>query len=61
MINRDEIWQAEPPSKEVIARPFPSTFMARNMPSVPDFLKFAGLTTTVATVAGGAMIYNKLK
>ncbi|XP_066562927.1 amine oxidase [flavin-containing] [Amia ocellicauda] len=53
-ISKSEIWKPEPKSVDVPALPFKTTFWERNMPSVPGFLKFIGLSTvlTAATAAG---------
>ncbi|GFY62167.1 amine oxidase B [Trichonephila inaurata madagascariensis] len=50
-IPRDQIWLAEPPSQDVVARPFPVTFKERYTPSVPGFLKLVTLTTILGAVA----------
>jgi len=47
-ITRDQIWQEEPQSQDVIPQPFEDTFAERFTPSVPGFLKLA----TLATVLG---------
>ncbi|GFY25130.1 amine oxidase B [Trichonephila clavipes] len=50
-IPRDQIWLAEPPSQDVVARAFPITFKERYTPSVPGFLKLVTLTTILGAVA----------
>ncbi|KAL5005211.1 hypothetical protein ScPMuIL_018667 [Solemya velum] len=60
-IRADEIWQDEPENDEVIAREFVSTFWERNLPSVPGFLKLAGMTSLLSAVAVGAFLYHRFK
>ncbi|XP_045144212.1 amine oxidase [flavin-containing] B [Echinops telfairi] len=50
-IPEDEIWQLEPESKDVPARPITTTFWERNLPSVPGLLKLIGLTTVCSAAA----------
>ncbi|KAI1899630.1 hypothetical protein AGOR_G00063760 [Albula goreensis] len=59
-ITKSEIWQPEPESVEVPALPFETSFWERNLPSVPGFLKFMGLSSLLAvTTAAGFMAYKK--
>lgn len=53
-ISSAEVWQTEPESQDVPALPFVTTFWERNLPSVPVFLKFMGVSSflAVATVLG---------
>ncbi|KAJ8407302.1 hypothetical protein AAFF_G00278760 [Aldrovandia affinis] len=53
-IRPSEVWQSEPESVDVPARPFVTTFWERNLPSVPGFLKLVGLSSllVVVTVTG---------
>ncbi|XP_019732506.1 amine oxidase [flavin-containing] [Hippocampus comes] len=55
-IHRSQIWQTEPESEDVPARPFVTTFWERNLPSVGGLVKFVAVSgfLSVATVAGVA-------
>ncbi|XP_077436379.1 amine oxidase [flavin-containing] [Vanacampus margaritifer] len=59
-IHRGQIWQTEPESEDVPARPFVTTFWDRNLPSVGGLVKLVGVSAflSVATVAG-AVAYRK--
>jgi len=54
-ITRDRIWQTEPPSQDVIARPFEVTFSEKYTPSVPGFLKLVTLAS-IAVAATAAFL-----
>ncbi|XP_061678679.1 amine oxidase [flavin-containing] [Syngnathoides biaculeatus] len=49
-IHRSQIWQTEPESQDVPARPFPSSFWDRNAPSVGGLLKMAGASAALCAV-----------
>ncbi|CAL1287512.1 unnamed protein product [Larinioides sclopetarius] len=50
-ITRDQIWLKEPPSQDVVAKPFPVTFGEKYTPSVPGFLKIVAVSTFLGAVA----------
>ncbi|KAJ8256178.1 hypothetical protein COCON_G00200420 [Conger conger] len=58
-ITHSEIWQDEPQSQEVPALPFTTTFWERNLPSVPGFLKFMGLSSFLALGTAGFVACKK--
>ncbi|XP_056145332.1 amine oxidase [flavin-containing] isoform X2 [Lampris incognitus] len=58
-IDQSQIWQPEPASEDVPARPFVSTFWERNLPSVAGFLRFMGITTVLSTAAVGLVAYKR--
>ncbi|XP_035250045.1 amine oxidase [flavin-containing]-like [Anguilla anguilla] len=59
-ITKGEIWQDEPECQEVPALPFTTTFWERNLPSVPGFLKLAGLSSLLAVaMAAGVVAYKR--
>ncbi|KAJ8253043.1 hypothetical protein GJAV_G00208500 [Gymnothorax javanicus] len=59
-ITKSEIWQDEPECPEVPALPFTTTFLERNLPSIPGFLKFMGLSSILVTAtAAGLVAYKK--
>lgn len=55
----DEIWQPEPESLDVPARPITSTFLERHLPSVPGLLKLFGLTTILSATALGFLAHKR--
>ncbi|ERE63682.1 amine oxidase [flavin-containing] B [Cricetulus griseus] len=58
-IPEDEIWQPEPESTDVPARPITSTFLERYLPSVPGLLKLLGLTTIFSATALGFLAHKR--
>ncbi|EDL97664.1 monoamine oxidase B [Rattus norvegicus] len=58
-IPEDEIWQPEPESVDVPARPITNTFLERHLPSVPGLLKLLGLTTILSATALGFLAHKK--
>ncbi|GBL97350.1 Amine oxidase [flavin-containing] B [Araneus ventricosus] len=50
-ITRDQIWLQEPPSQDVVAKPFHATFGEKYTPSVPGFLKIVAVSTVVGVLA----------
>ncbi|XP_022288515.2 amine oxidase [flavin-containing] B-like [Crassostrea virginica] len=60
-ISKDEIWQNEKENAVVKPRPFPDTFLERNLPSVGGFLKLVSLTTVLALGTTGFYIYQKYR
>ncbi|XP_061647757.1 amine oxidase [flavin-containing] isoform X3 [Phyllopteryx taeniolatus] len=56
-IHRSQIWQTEPESEDVPARPFPTSFWDRNSPSVGGLLKLAGAFALLS--AAGVLAYKK--
>ncbi|XP_040851892.1 amine oxidase [flavin-containing] B-like [Ochotona curzoniae] len=58
-IPEDEIWQPEPESVDVPARPITTTFLERNLPSVPGLLRLMGLTTVFSAMALGFLAYKR--
>ncbi|XP_042314148.1 amine oxidase [flavin-containing] A-like isoform X2 [Sceloporus undulatus] len=59
-ISKNEIWVTEPESKDVPALPITTTFLERNLPSVPGLLVFLGLSTFFTSLAtAGLFAYKK--
>uniref|UniRef100_A0A8C5ZCU0 Amine oxidase n=1 Tax=Marmota marmota marmota TaxID=9994 RepID=A0A8C5ZCU0_MARMA len=58
-IPEDEIWQPEPESVDVPARPITTTFLERHLPSVPGLLRLIGLTTIFSAAALGFLAYKR--
>ncbi|CAL1582569.1 unnamed protein product [Knipowitschia caucasica] len=59
-IHQSQIWQSEPESLDVPARPFITTFWERNMPSVGGFIKFIGVSSFLScATAAGVIAYKK--
>ncbi|XP_048192472.1 amine oxidase [flavin-containing] B [Perognathus longimembris pacificus] len=58
-IPEDEIWQPEPESVDVPALPITTTFLERNLPSVPGLLRLIGFTTIFSAAALGFLIHKK--
>ncbi|XP_061548424.1 amine oxidase [flavin-containing] isoform X1 [Phycodurus eques] len=56
-IHRSQIWQTEPESEDVPARPFPTSFWDRNSPSVGGLLKLTGAFALLS--AAGVLAYKK--
>ncbi|GIX79806.1 amine oxidase B [Caerostris darwini] len=50
-ITRDQIWLQEPPSQDVVARPFITSFSEKYTPSVPGFLKIVTITSVLGAIA----------
>jgi len=50
-ITRDQIWQEEPPSQDVVSVPFKVSFAEKYTPSVPGFLKIVTLSTFLGLAA----------
>ncbi|XP_038070068.1 amine oxidase [flavin-containing]-like isoform X2 [Patiria miniata] len=55
LISKDEIWQEEPESLDIPAKPFDDSIVERLLPSVPGFLKLVVTATTL--VAAGAIAF----
>ncbi|XP_038070069.1 amine oxidase [flavin-containing] B-like [Patiria miniata] len=51
LISKDEIWQEEPESLDIPAKPFDTSVVERLLPSIPGFLKLAATAITVTAVA----------
>ncbi|XP_047391869.1 amine oxidase [flavin-containing] B [Sciurus carolinensis] len=58
-IPEDEIWQPEPESVDVPARPITTTFLERHLPSVPGLLRLIGLTTIFSATALGFLAHKR--
>uniref|UniRef100_A0A673L7W9 Amine oxidase n=1 Tax=Sinocyclocheilus rhinocerous TaxID=307959 RepID=A0A673L7W9_9TELE len=59
-LHASQIWQPEPESLDVPARPFVITFWERNLPSVGGLLKFMGVSSFLAlATAAGVVVYKK--
>uniref|UniRef100_M3YMT0 Amine oxidase n=1 Tax=Mustela putorius furo TaxID=9669 RepID=M3YMT0_MUSPF len=58
-IPEDEIWQSEPESVDVPAQPITTTFLERNLPSVPGLLKLIGLTAIFSATALGFLAHKR--
>uniref|UniRef100_A0A8D0EEU0 Amine oxidase n=2 Tax=Salvator merianae TaxID=96440 RepID=A0A8D0EEU0_SALMN len=59
-ISKDRIWVAEPESKDVPGRPITTTFLERNLPSVPGLLSFLGFSAFFTSLASaGLFAYKK--
>ncbi|KAM8857564.1 amine oxidase [flavin-containing] [Synchiropus picturatus] len=58
-IDHTQIWQKEPPSLEVPALPFPTTFWERNLPSVGGFFKLLGVSSALSAAAAAGVIAYK--
>ncbi|XP_064007959.1 amine oxidase [flavin-containing] A-like [Pogoniulus pusillus] len=59
-ISENEIWMPEPESKDVPAKPFPTSFWERNLPSVPGLLCLLSSTMCFTSVAAvGLCAYKK--
>uniref|UniRef100_A0A672IF45 Amine oxidase n=1 Tax=Salarias fasciatus TaxID=181472 RepID=A0A672IF45_SALFA len=59
-IHQSQVWQDEPESQEVIARPFHTSFFERRSPSVGGLLRFIGFSTVLsAAAAAGLVAYRK--
>lgn len=58
-IPEDEIWQSEPESVDVPARAITTTFLERNLPSVPGLLRLIGLTTIFSATALGFLAHKR--
>ncbi|XP_022092083.1 amine oxidase [flavin-containing] B-like [Acanthaster planci] len=55
LIREDEIWQDEPESLDIPAKPFDSSTLERLLPSIPGFLKLVTMVTSLAAVS--AILY----
>uniref|UniRef100_A0A8C2BJZ8 Amine oxidase n=1 Tax=Cyprinus carpio TaxID=7962 RepID=A0A8C2BJZ8_CYPCA len=59
-LHASQIWQSEPESLDVPARPFVTTFWERNLPSVGGVFKFMGVSSFLAlATAAGVVAYKK--
>ncbi|XP_077783503.1 amine oxidase [flavin-containing] A-like [Podarcis muralis] len=59
-ISKNEIWATEPESKDVPAFPITTTFLERNLPSVPGLLGFLGCSAFLTSLAAaGLLAYKK--
>ncbi|XP_042313678.1 LOW QUALITY PROTEIN: amine oxidase [flavin-containing] A-like [Sceloporus undulatus] len=59
-ISKNEIWVTEPESKDVPALPITTTFLERNLPSVPGLLVFLGFSSFFTSLAvAGLFAYKK--
>ncbi|XP_051762061.1 amine oxidase [flavin-containing] [Ctenopharyngodon idella] len=59
-LHASQIWQSEPESLDVPARPFVTTFWERNLPSVGGFLKFMSVSSFLGlATAAGVVAYKK--
>nr|XP_020639559.1 amine oxidase [flavin-containing] A-like [Pogona vitticeps] len=59
-ISKNEIWVKEPESKDIPAIPITTTFLQRNLPSIPGFLAFLGFSAFITSLAGaGVFAYKK--
>ncbi|XP_059994048.1 amine oxidase [flavin-containing] B isoform X1 [Lagenorhynchus albirostris] len=58
-IPEDEIWQPEPESVDVPAKPITTTFLERHLPSVPGLLRLIGLTTILSATALGYLAHKR--
>uniref|UniRef100_A0A4X1VKU0 Amine oxidase n=2 Tax=Sus scrofa TaxID=9823 RepID=A0A4X1VKU0_PIG len=58
-IPEDEIWQSEPESVDVPAKPITTTFLERHLPSVPGLLRLIGLTAIFSATALGYLAHKR--
>ncbi|XP_060090152.1 amine oxidase [flavin-containing] A-like [Heteronotia binoei] len=58
-IPMNEIWVKEPESKDVPALPITTTFLERNLPSVPGLLKFLGFSCFFSSAAAAGFFAFK--
>ncbi|XP_049623225.1 amine oxidase [flavin-containing] B [Suncus etruscus] len=58
-IPEDEIWQSEPESVDVPARPTTMTFLERHLPSVPGLLRLIGFTTIISASVLGFLTHKR--
>lgn len=49
-IKKEDIWQTEPPAKDIVDIPFKRTWWERNQPSVPGFYCLVGCTIVLGIV-----------
>ncbi|KAL8190429.1 UNVERIFIED_CONTAM: hypothetical protein K2H54_053793 [Gekko kuhli] len=58
-ISKNEIWVTEPESTDVPALPITTTFLERNLPSVPGLLRFLGFSCFFTSVAAAGLFVFK--
>ncbi|XP_033625820.1 amine oxidase [flavin-containing] B-like [Asterias rubens] len=58
LISKDEVWQEEPESLEIPAKPFYESPLEKMLPSVPGFFKLFASMTTLTAIGVVAYVYR---